>query len=300
MSGQGNQIAASDFVAIQNKAESLLGIGSGTRGYGQPLQSSDVFTGNTITKAQWDALRFDITSIRLHQDGVLPSIVTVNKGDPIGFGASSPNTNYDTLLEIAANNRFKLAQNQSVVINRGLVNSSASWSSTASATITITFGNSTTARHFFNTGGKVRITSALQGGASTSQVNSWSNLLNVIGVQSFGADASPIVNYYTLSNTYQTFYQSASSAIGAYTSNLYRLEARTNVANNSNGDATALYIKVTLTDAYTSPVTYSPGGVINGTLSIAVTELKAAGVRSPGGLFTVTSPEVSISPITVL
>jgi hypothetical protein len=42
-----------------------------------------VFIGNTVTKAQWDALRYDIINIRLHQDGVVPVIATVNVGDPI-------------------------------------------------------------------------------------------------------------------------------------------------------------------------------------------------------------------------
>jgi hypothetical protein len=93
---QGTNIFSAQYVTIQDKAQSLMGSGSATRGYGQTVQSSDVFTGNTITKAQWDLLRYDIVNIRFHQDGVLPGIITVNVGDPIGFGASSPNSNYDT------------------------------------------------------------------------------------------------------------------------------------------------------------------------------------------------------------
>ena len=113
MADRGTQIFASEFVAIQDKAQSLLGTGAGTRGYGQTVLSSDVFTGNAITKAQWDALRYDIINIRLHQDGVLPAIITLTDNAVIGYGASSPNTNYDTLLETAIANRFQLAGNQS-------------------------------------------------------------------------------------------------------------------------------------------------------------------------------------------
>ena len=56
----GTNVLAAQYVAIQNKAESMIGTGAGTLGYGQSVQSSDVFTGNTITKAQWDLIKFDI------------------------------------------------------------------------------------------------------------------------------------------------------------------------------------------------------------------------------------------------
>ena len=52
----GTNVLAAQYVAIQNKAESMIGTGSGTLGYGQTVQSSDVFTGNTITKALWDLI----------------------------------------------------------------------------------------------------------------------------------------------------------------------------------------------------------------------------------------------------
>ena len=102
----GTQIFAAQYVTIQDKAQSLMGTGSETRGYGQTVQSADVFSGNAITKAQWDLLRYDIVNIRVHQTGTLPNIATIAVGDPIGYGASSPNTNYDSLLEIATSNRF--------------------------------------------------------------------------------------------------------------------------------------------------------------------------------------------------
>jgi hypothetical protein len=103
----GSNITAAGFVTIQNKAESLLGTSAGTRGYNQTVLSSDVFTGNQITRAQWDLLKTDIVNILYHQNGELPNIVTVNAGDVIQYGAGHPNTNYDTLLETATANRFQ-------------------------------------------------------------------------------------------------------------------------------------------------------------------------------------------------
>ena len=294
MSGSGSQITASDFVTIQDKAQSLLGTGSTTRGYGQPVQSADVFAGNEITKAQWDLLRYDIVNIRLHQDGALPNIVTVNVGDVIGYGAGSPIINYNTLLETAVANRFQIAQNQSVVANKGTATTSSSWSVSATMELTITFANSNDARYFFNSGGKVRITPTLTGGNGTAQVNAWTNFLTSVGTQSFGA-ANVLSNYYTLTNSYQTYYQNSLST--PYSANNINLSAKTNVADNSSGTATILYLKVTLNDAYVDPGSPAPGDLVNGTLSLSIDELKATGTLIPTGTFVITSPSYSLSSI---
>jgi hypothetical protein len=291
---QGTNILAAQYVTIQDKAQSLIGTGSGTRGYGQTVQSSDVFTGNTITKAQWDLIKFDIINIKLHQDGVLPGVVTVNVGDPINFGASAPNTNYNTILEQAIANRFQIASSQSVVNSAASRTYTTSWSTSLTATLTCTFSTADQARYFFNSGGKVRFTSTLSGGSSTPQINAWVNLLASVGTQSFGADTG-IVNYYNLTNSFQTYYQSSLSS--PYSANNYRLEARTNVSDNSTGTATQLFLRVTLTDSYVDPGAPAPGDLVNGTLTIAASELKASGLLQPSGTFAITSPSYSLSII---
>ena len=297
----GTNILAAQYVAIQNKAESLIGQGTGTLGYGQAVQSSDVFIGNTITKAQWDLLRFDIVNIRLHQDGVLPPIVVINSGDPIGFGAGSPNTNYDTLLETALVNRFRIDGSQAVIADKGTVTYTNPWSNSLSFTATMTFATSTQARHFFNSGGKIRLTSSLTGGSNTQQYNAWFQFLAATGIKSFGADTGPFVNYYTLTNSFQTYHQGSLST--PYSANEYRLEARTNVADNSTGTATQLILRVTLLDNYVDPdvvfgANHPPGDSVDGTLSINISELKAAGSLLPSGSFTIISPSYSLSAIT--
>jgi len=298
----GTNILASQYVTIQDKAQSLLGTGSGTRGYGQTVASSDVFSGNTITKAQWDLIKFDIINIKFHQDGNVPPVVNVNIGDPIGFGPSSPNTNYDIILEDAIVKRFLIAGSQSITSAKGSQTYSSPWSTQAQATLTVTFANSNQGRYFFNSGGKIRFNSALVGAVTTAQVNAWVNFLSAVGTQSFGADTDPLVNYYTLTNSYQTYYQNFLSS--SYSANSYKLEARCNVANNSTGTATQLELRVTLLDSYVDPDTANPGpptfapnDVVNGTLTISVSELKASGQLQPSGTFTITSPTYSLSSI---
>jgi hypothetical protein len=293
----GSNITAAGFVTIQNKAESLLGPGAATRGYNQTVLSSDVFTGNQITRAQWDLLKSDIVNILYHQNGELPNIITVNSGDVIVYGAGNPNTNYDTLLETAAANRFQVAASQSVVTSKGAATYTSAWSSSAQFTLTVTFGTADQGRYFFNSGGKIRLNTVINGGTGNSQHNAWVNFLNSVGIRSFGADTDPSINYYTLTNSFQTYYQNSLST--PYSANNYRLEARTNVANNSTGTATILTLRVTLTDAYVPQgAAPAPSDQVDGTMTISVEELKAAGTLIPSGSFSITSPTYSLSVIT--
>jgi len=292
----GSDITAAGFKAIQDKAESLLGIGSGNRGYGQTVQSTDYAVGTRIEKAQWDLLRFDIINIRTHQDGFPPPIVTVNVGDVISFGASSPNTNYNTLIDTAIANRFNIGPGRSIVSSIATRNYSSGWTTQAQCTITATFSNSNQARYFFNSGGKLRISSIRTGGAPTQQNNAWTNFLNSVGIREFGAATDPFINFYTLTNSYQIFYQSSMTT--AYSANNYRLEARCNVSNNSSGTATVVEIRVSLNDTYIDIDPTPPGDLVDGSLTITFEELKATGSLVPSGTFTITSPSYSVSNIT--
>ena len=121
-------------------------------------------------------------------------------------------------------------------------------------------------------------------------------MLNLRFHSQFGADTDPTVNYYTLTNSFQTYYVDALST--PYSANNYRLEARTNVADNSAGTATVLTLRVSLTDGYVDPGPTGPGDQIDGTLTILVEELKAAGTLIPSGTFSITSPTYSLSVVT--
>jgi hypothetical protein len=112
--------------------------------------------------------------------------------------------NYDILLEDAIVKRFLIAGSQSVTSAKASQTYSTPWGTQAQATLTVTFGDANQGRYFFNSGGKIRFVTSLTGAVSTAQVTAWVNFLNAVGTQSFGADTDPAVNYYTLTNSYQT------------------------------------------------------------------------------------------------
>ncbi len=288
----GSQIDDGELNALQDRAQLLLGTGTGSKGYGQVLQSADVFAGNIITLAHFTSLRDDIYSIRSHQDGSLPTVPNIARGTPINFSIL---TIFDNLLTIAEANRFNIASGQSVVATKATQTTTATWSTQAQSTLTLTFTDSNEARYFFNSGGKIRFIGSRSGGSGTAQNNAWTNLLANVGTVSFGANTSAFVNYYTLTNVYQTYQVNNLST--PYSANSLRLEVRCNVADNSAGTASQVEIRITLRDDYNDPGTPAPGDSVDGTLTFTIEELKASGALYPSGTWNVVSPTYSLSAI---
>lgn len=84
MAGRGTRATATDFNNIQSTLNSVLGLGSGTQGYGQTVTSSQVASGAIITVAQWTTLRADLVKCRTHQTNLAvanaPANVSANRG----------------------------------------------------------------------------------------------------------------------------------------------------------------------------------------------------------------------------
>ena len=275
-----------------------MGAGSGQTGYGQTTLSPTVAIGNEITKEQWDALRYDLLNARIHQDGLVPLIVSAERGQPIRFGSGFPNSQYNTQADLAIANKWNLGSGQFVIDAGTTTVRSTAWVSEVTTTCTVTFNTADQARWFFNSGGKIRVTSSRTGGTLSPQNASWSSLLASAGTQAFGGNNAG-VNFYNLTNTYQSFFLSTSSS--PYTANQYKIEVLSNVTNNSVGGATTLTFRIKFTDNYT----YGGGGstsfpdTVNGTLSVIIDEIRASGSLQPlgTGSFVLTRPAYSITSL---
>jgi len=294
-------ILASDVNAIRTKISQVLGTGVASKGYGQTIYSNNVTAGSEILKSQWDALRYDIVNVFQHQQGTVPAIATITLGDVITDDAGDALQNFNYYADLASDNRFDVATGEYNITPIADDDTSSSWSNSASATLTMTFSDSDEARYFFNSGGKIRVTSSLKPGASpTAQSNAWKNILESVSPQDFAGNLIAATGFYTLTNTYQEYYQSSIST--PYSANNYQLAAKCNVADNSLGTATEVTIRVTLNDSYVDPGAPDPGDLVEGTLSIEFYELKATGTLEPGnipGSFAVASPTYVMSSIIV-
>lgn len=286
-----------DFNTLQSQIVSILGTGSGSRGYGQSIASSALPAAPapvTVDDAQWDALYLDLLNIIIHQTGNTPVLPNVNEGDVVRLGSSFPLSAYETAIANADANRFNIALSRGTVTSRGSVNYSSAWVTQAQSTVDVTFPSSDQARYFFNSGGKIRFSTSRAGGSSTAQNSSWTNLLTSVGTVSFSANSSGL-NFYSLTGSFQTFY--IISASSPYSANSFRIEARCDIANNSNGGATVVYFRITWADSYVDFQPLPPNDQVDGILTLSVEELKATGTLEPSGSFNITSPTFNLSPI---
>ena len=296
----GDFISATDYNTIRTKIFNVMATGAGNSGYGQTTFSSLVAEGNSVTKAQWDALRYDIYNALLHQTGSAAALTTVVVGDVVRYGASQPNFQYNTFADTAITNRFDLGTGQFVTEAIDSKTYSSSWVNSLTATATVTFSTAEQARFFFNAGGKIRFASSRTGGSAEAQNTSWSNLLSGAGTQAFAGGLAGI-NFFSLTNSYQTFYTTSGSA--AYSANQWRLEALCNVSSNTTGTANSITFRVTWIDNYTdsgaggSP-NPPPGDLVDGTLTLTVDQVRPSGFLQPSGTFTIVAPSTtSVSAI---
>ena len=289
-------ILASDLNNLITKAKNILGTGTASFGYGQTTLSNTVTAGQLIEANQWDAVRFDILNSYLHQTGSFPSITDVNPGNLIGQGASDPLVQYDYFADVITNNRFDVG-NFGLAVSKGTATTSASWSTNAECEIIISFPTANDARHFFNSGSRIRIRSELiLGGSPTAQDGSWRDILSNTGQVDFKGDIITVLGFYTLTNAYQEYFSASSST--PYSANQYVFSAKSNVADNSLGTANVVYIKVRLNDSYVDPGAPAPGDSVSGTLNIYVSEVTTASLLKPSDdPFTLVSPTYSLSAI---
>lgn len=251
---------------LQARLEQILGIGAGQNGYGQGLagygnspssyQVSNLTDSNlnVISAADINAIYSDMLRARVHQIGTEPTEIaelvselnliaeeTSNFSNPDGTLSTDPDGNkkgildFERLMNSIETDKFLLHPSQAVIESAITGTRSNPWNGLIYYEFTVTFNNEDHRRHFFNSGGEIRITSSLNG-APNSKSQDWAELLNRVGTikmnynstqSSVDASGTAIGNY-QLTGSYQTVYQKAGQGYtyGIYSGNLYTVKAR--------------------------------------------------------------------------
>ena len=314
-----DKINKTDYNNIRSKVVAVLGAGSGNSGYGQPVRSSTVSESNTVTINEWGNLYYDIVNCYIHQTGAAPgSPSSAVENATIAYGSTKPNYQYDDYANVIQANRFTVAGSQSFTTAYGTTSQTwpgihgSYWNSLIQCTITVQWSTADAARYFFNSGGEIRFSSSLTGSTANAQTIGWSSLLTAAGTKTFGGNKpgtgtspSDNTNFYRLTNAYSIWTSSAGS--GAYTSNIWRIQARSNVLNNTSGGATQIEFLVQWVDGYidydigrSGPGQFTPpGDEVYGTINLSVSTLAATGTLQPAGTgtFTVTQPTITLGGI---
>lgn len=300
-------IQTSDYNSIRTTVSNIVGVGSASKGYGQPINSRNLSNHELVSQFDWDLLRFDILNARIHQVGSA-TLTEINQNELISSSTAAPYQTISSTLDSTAE-RFKLAtgqfQTDLEIFNTsrewGSGTTPSTWYSEINAIVRVSFNTANDARYFFNSGGEVRITSSRTNPPSGrshefDQSTSWTTLLTSAGRQAFGGLYSSIstveetravqngLNFYNLTNTFVAFYSKKLS--GTYDRNRYVLEARSEVSNNTTGTATWIEIKIRFIDEYTDPPSgegvlgfpreVGPEDLVDGLFSIKIDQIKAS------------------------
>jgi hypothetical protein len=299
------KISQQQYNNIRNPLISVMGSGSADSGWNMPIRSSSIAEGNKVTINEWSNLRFDIINSWVHLYGSVPPLVTAVEGEKIrANNTTSPYLQYQNFVNNIVSNKFGPPHSsQSVTRTANPANLldvwqrettwpsatyGSTWRTKISATVTAVWSSPEAARYFFNTGSEIRFSTSRTGGTSNPQGNSWTNLLNSVGITGFGGakpnqGTSPSngLNYYRLTNDYQVWFRKETTT--PYSNNYFRISARSpNYSNNSTGLDFRVDFLLEWIDDYVGL-----GGVVesgtDGTIRYSVSTLEAFQILQPSG-----------------
>jgi hypothetical protein len=312
----GGKIRASDLSAWYNDLNNIVGVGVGDSGYGQSQLYTDVshiIPGYKIKSEDWDRLlvvmhhaaRHQGTSITVPTDVNDPAFPGINKVIEIitdlEFDMNSiisnklnANLAYMTLAgnKLASSNTYYDPQS-----------GTPTWTGTVFYEFNATFADEDTRRHFFNTGGEVRIDNSLTNvDISHAQSVAWEELISTVGVIKFainttsstGEVGTPGPGFTSLTTSYELVYTKGGTA--DYAQNQINVYAKLSGTNEID-------FKISFDDAHLAdsgtwenpPDSGSWTGTdyVAGTLTVSIGDLYADDTTTDGVALASTLPTYS-------
>ena len=282
----GDKITELDYNTLQSSINVIMGTPAGTTdttatGYNQALSSSQVSVGNTVTAAQWDNLRTDITKAYTHQFGSAPTITDVSTSNTVD---AVTHNQYETLITTVSGdpNRYTIASGQFTTVAGQTATRSAGWNGTQTHQFTATFASANERKAFFNAGGTIKINLSLSYAGSESKTLDWQTMMSDLGTVTFnykqttGGGGSTIGNY-DATGTFQTI--AVENGTNPYSENDINIQVRSN-------STTQLEFRVILNDDDTGdrpvpspPPPYGPlvDEAVQGTTTSTITMTKPNG-----------------------
>ena len=171
-----------------NNINTILGTGTGDKGYGQSTTLAAVSAGATVSATSWANLLARNTTLASHQGTTITSISAPSTGDTIAaYAALSANID---AVNTNRNNAAAEGSDSTVTTS-----TTTAWNNSSVLTKTFTFASANQARYFFNAGGQIRLSWSRSGGTSSTQNTTWTNLLSAAGTLVLtGAAASKTIN----------------------------------------------------------------------------------------------------------
>jgi hypothetical protein len=222
----------------------IWGVGSGDKGYGQSTTVSAVATGDTVTATQWSTLLARLNSVLTHQAGTGSGITNPTAGSII-TALSTLQTN----ITNAFNNRANFNSTRGTPATTSLA---GTWNVASPTTFqqvrTVTFASSDQARYFFNAGGRIALSFSVTNGADNAKESAWTALLGTsLATLNFDFTTSSrtgiggtlttnggAIGFWDLTTSDQTLIR-LTDTTAAYTTNYVEVLAKISGTAGSNG-----------------------------------------------------------------
>jgi len=249
----------------------FAGTGSGEYGLGQTEIATVTGGATTITASQWNTLFTAMDNIANHTNDTLTSRSLVSAGDTIAIKAAVEADLATLAASVAAGSPNATALDTSAALQT-VTTAAEGWDTSATQEVSVTFASADTMRHFFNAGGKVRVTVGTSQVVTDAKDTAFADLGTALGNIDIAAQSTArsgsgetltengLANgFHDLGTGYTTLITLTSDNTN-YTSNTVSIAAKLDAAV---GTATVMTIKMTATDPaddtqYTVPNTESP------------------------------------------
>ena len=259
----GAAIDAADLNSFLETTRRVYATGTGNRGYGQTAVSqANVAVGSPILASHWSSLATMISTCATHQ-GTSVTLPSPTAGTTIAFasGLSSAVTAIDTNRLTAAPGGMTLTTAARTITRATPWGSGAN--SNINCTARATWASEDAMRHFFNTGGQIRVRLA-QGTVATTQDTAWATIFSGIGTISIshnsttrsgtlGTVPGATTGFYQLVTTDTLLFSGSNIGTGAYSTNDVTVTAKVgNVTGTNGGNGTYMQIIVALSDDHSN------------------------------------------------
>jgi hypothetical protein len=288
----GSKILASDYNALQSKVASVMGVGSGTYGYGQvspQYTSSQVVGKPTVTVTQWRNLRNDLINAYTHQ-GNIGNLTIPNIPTTAAKVTAADYALYSALATSIYNNiNVTPPSSQASLTTFSSGQSTTAWNGTVHHTVTCTFASANAARYYFNSGGNFQFSASLinypgypgYGSADSSYAKDadWNMLLTNMGTITFAYNSTVTTGTYTTIGSNIGFYQLTTTAQNIFqkkTASPYYTNNQYDILASINAGGTVITFDIQFADL-SAPGGYGIDENVEGTLTSQVQAYYATG-----------------------
>ena len=248
------EITAARINNLQSRIELILGNGAGQNGYGQSLSSAQVSNAaDVITAEDLNLIYADVLKARVHQVGpgdlsvaqVVQNLNVIAEDesffvDDSGVTSADPEgakkglSDFESLMSTIEADKAIVDSSQATLEPAISTVRSSTWNGLIYHEFIATFSSADERRHFFNTGGEIRITSS-NSSSGTPKGLDWAQLCSSTGTIRFSANTTistagggTSIGNYNLTSNYQNVYNKVGSGVGSgiYAANTYTVKVR--------------------------------------------------------------------------